>query len=61
MAVVDDKPADEAATVIIGQRVREGCEAEFEAWQTALNDAAGRYPGFLAAAVTPPTAVQPEW
>ncbi len=50
-----------AATVIIGQRVRAGQEREFEAWQLDLNRAASEYPGFLAAEVSPPTAVQPDW
>ncbi|MBI3225889.1 MAG: antibiotic biosynthesis monooxygenase [Mycolicibacterium cosmeticum] len=52
---------DMAATVIIGQRVRTGREREFEAWQQDLNRVAAEYPGFLAAEVSPPTAVQPDW
>ncbi|WP_090358675.1 antibiotic biosynthesis monooxygenase [Mycolicibacterium fluoranthenivorans] len=52
---------DMAATVIIGQPVRAGREREFEAWQLDLNRAASEYPGFLAAEVSPPTAVQPDW
>src|SRR3954467_2430885 len=54
-------PTDAAATVIIGQRVRPGCEQAFEAWQQEVNLAASKYPGFLAAEITPPTAVQPDW
>jgi antibiotic biosynthesis monooxygenase (ABM) superfamily enzyme len=50
-----------AATVIIGERVRPGSEQEFMAWQHELNEAASRYPGFIGAEVTPPTAVQPDW
>ena len=61
MAIRTDKPADVVATVIIGQRVREEDTAAFEAWQTEMNEAAGGFPGFLGAEVTPPTAVQPDW
>jgi antibiotic biosynthesis monooxygenase (ABM) superfamily enzyme len=50
-----------AATVIIGERVHPGCEQEFIAWQHELNEAASRYPGFIGAEVTPPTAVQRDW
>ena len=52
---------DNAATVIIGQRLKPGCEEAFLAWQHDLNSTASRYPGFVAAEVTPPTAVQPDW
>jgi len=52
---------DAAATVIIGQRVRAGKADEFERWQHDLNLAAGEHPGFLAAEVTAPTDVQPDW
>lgn len=52
---------DNAATVIIGQRVRPGCEQAFIKWQHELNEIASRYPGFLAAEVNAPTAVQREW
>jgi antibiotic biosynthesis monooxygenase (ABM) superfamily enzyme len=55
------KPTDTAATVIIGQTIRPGCEQAFEAWQHDVNLAASKYPGFLGAEVNPPTAVQPEW
>jgi antibiotic biosynthesis monooxygenase (ABM) superfamily enzyme len=54
-------PTDAAATVIIGQRVRPGCEQAFEAWQQELNHEASKYPGFLAAEINPPTAVQRDW
>ncbi|MCW2688140.1 MAG: hypothetical protein JWR37_3030 [Mycobacterium sp.] len=55
------KPTDTAATVIIGQRVRPGSELEFEAWQQDMNREASKYPGFLAAEINPPTAVQSDW
>lgn len=50
-----------AATVIIGQRVREGCEQSFESWQLDMNSRAATYPGFLGAEINPPTHVQPDW
>jgi antibiotic biosynthesis monooxygenase (ABM) superfamily enzyme len=50
-----------AATVIIGERVRPSDEQEYIAWQHELNEAASHYPGFIAAEVTPPTGVQPDW
>lgn len=52
---------DSAATVIIGQRLRPGCDDEFLTWQHDLNNAASRYPGFIAAEVLPPSAVRPDW
>jgi antibiotic biosynthesis monooxygenase (ABM) superfamily enzyme len=54
-------PADNAATVIIGQRVRTGSEREFETWQRDMNSEAAKYPGFIGAEINPPTAVQPDW
>jgi uncharacterized protein len=55
------KSTDNAATVIIGQKVRAGSEQAFEAWQTDLNTEASKYPGFIGAEINPPTAVQPDW
>jgi uncharacterized protein len=55
------KPSDTAATVIIGQKVRAGSEQDFEAWQQEMNSEASKYPGFIAAEVNPPTAVQRDW
>jgi antibiotic biosynthesis monooxygenase (ABM) superfamily enzyme len=50
-----------AATVIIGQKVRPGAEAAFAIWQEDMNGAAARYPGFIAAETAQPTNVQPDW
>jgi uncharacterized protein len=52
---------DNAATVVIGQRVRPGCEQAFIKWQHELNEMASHYPGFIGAEVNAPTAVQPAW
>jgi uncharacterized protein len=52
---------DDAATVIIGQRVHQGSEKAFLRWQNELNDVASHYPGFIGAEITAPTAVQPDW
>jgi uncharacterized protein len=49
------------ATIIIGQKVRAGTEESYQEWQKGLNREASKYPGFLAAEINPPTAVQPEW
>lgn len=49
---------DTAATVIIGQRVREGQEQAFEAWQLSMNREAAKYPGFIGAEINHPTALQ---
>ena len=54
-------PSATAATVIIGQKVRPGCEQAFETWQTDMNARASTYPGFLGAEINPPTAVQADW
>jgi antibiotic biosynthesis monooxygenase (ABM) superfamily enzyme len=53
--------ADNAATVIIGQKVRPGSELNFEAWQQDMNREASKYPGFIGAEVNGPTSVQPDW
>lgn len=50
-----------AATVIIGQKVRQGSEKEFLRWQNELNNVASHCPGFVGAEITAPTAVQPDW
>ena len=55
------RSTDTASTVIIGQRVRPGCEQAFEAWQQDMNSRASEYPGFIGAEINPPTAVQPDW
>jgi antibiotic biosynthesis monooxygenase (ABM) superfamily enzyme len=52
---------DNAVTVIIGQSVRRESEQQFLAWQHDLNEAASRYPGFVAAEVAAPTEAQPDW
>jgi uncharacterized protein len=60
--IVDAKyPADVAATVIIGQKVLPGSETEFQNWQRGMNAEAAKYPGFIAAEINPPTAVQSDW
>jgi antibiotic biosynthesis monooxygenase (ABM) superfamily enzyme len=56
-----DNPTDNAATVIIGEKVRPGCEEAFLSWQHRLNSAASHYPGFIAAEVNPPTHAEPLW
>ena len=56
-----DNPTDNAATVILGESVRPGCEEAFMSWQHGINDAASHYPGFIAAETNLPTAVQPHW
>src|SRR5258707_14119828 len=52
---------DSVATVIIGERVRPGCEEAFRAWEHALNKGGSLYRGFIAAEINPPTPVQPQW
>ena len=56
-----ERLVDNAATVIIGERVRPGCETAFVDWQQELNSAASLYPGFIAAEIDSPTPVQPNW
>ena len=53
--------ADGAATLIIGQNVRAGCEDEYLKWQKQVTAAASRYPGFRGADFRRPTAVQADW
>lgn len=52
---------DTTATVIIGQRIRPGQEQAFEAWQLNMNSEAAKYPGFIAAEINRPSAVQSDW
>ncbi|MCB0936815.1 MAG: antibiotic biosynthesis monooxygenase [Mycobacterium sp.] len=52
---------DNAATVVIGQKVRPDCADEFLVWQDEMNRVASTFPGFVTAEVTPPTAAQPDW
>ncbi|MCV7302347.1 antibiotic biosynthesis monooxygenase [Mycobacterium barrassiae] len=52
---------DTAATVIIGQRIREGQEQAFEAWQLNMNREAAKYPGFIGAEINHPTELQHDW
>ncbi|MCZ4549363.1 antibiotic biosynthesis monooxygenase [Gordonia rubripertincta] len=57
----DTTTTNNAATVIIGQKVRPGAEAAFAIWQDNMNAAAAQYPGFIAAETAQPTNVQPDW
>lgn len=59
--MTDPATTDDAATVIIGQRVKAEVEHDFAAWQHDVNEVASHYPGFLGAEVTAPTDRQPEW
>jgi antibiotic biosynthesis monooxygenase (ABM) superfamily enzyme len=55
-------PDDATPTVvIIGHKIRGGCEQAYERWQRDMNREAAKYPGFLAAEINPPSSVQPEW
>ncbi|NUJ99680.1 antibiotic biosynthesis monooxygenase [Streptomyces lunaelactis] len=56
-----EKLEGNAATAIIGQRIRRGLEREYETWQENVNTAAADYPGFLGAENSPPTPLQPDW
>jgi len=56
-----ERLVDNAATVIIGENVRPGCEKGFVSWQQEVNAAASHYPGFIAAEINSPTSVQPHW
>lgn len=56
-----ENATDTAATIIIGQKVLAGSEQQYQEWQKGLNREASRFPGFLAAEINPPTAVQSEW
>src|SRR5271154_6599234 len=59
--MTSNEHAANAATVIIGETVRPGCEEAFLAWQQGLNSAASHYPGFIAAEINPPTPSQSQW
>lgn len=47
--------------LILGQRVREGREADYRAWEKKILAAASRYPGYRDAEVKPPNDIQPDW
>lgn len=57
----DTTTTNNAATVIIGQKVKPGAESAFAIWQDNMNAAAAHYPGFIAAETAQPTDVQPDW
>lgn len=61
MSTVTKAATGEPVTVIIGQRIKPGCEHEFSEWQHELNAAASTYPGFVGAEINPPGDSQPEW
>lgn len=50
-----------AATVVIGEHVKPGCEERHRVWQSKLNDVAGTFPGFVAAEVKPPKEPGEDW
>ncbi|NOY94569.1 MAG: hypothetical protein GXP55_25610 [Deltaproteobacteria bacterium] len=51
-----------SATVVLAKRVRAGKEAEFESWQSGINEAARAYPGFEGVEVVRPVpGVQDEY
>jgi antibiotic biosynthesis monooxygenase (ABM) superfamily enzyme len=50
-----------AATVVIGQKVKPERADDFLVWQNDVNRVASTFPGFVTAEVTPPTAAQPDW
>lgn len=50
-----------AATVIITEHVRTGCEDQYRAWQAKLNDAASAFPGFLGVETDPPSDEAGDW
>jgi antibiotic biosynthesis monooxygenase (ABM) superfamily enzyme len=56
-----EKRVDNAVTVIIGERVRPGCERAFVSWQQELNNVASHYPGFIAAEINSPKSGQQHW
>lgn len=60
-SITHSTSTDNAATVIIGQRVRPGAEQDFAAWQHSMNKAASHYPGFLGAEVSEPNGQHPDW
>lgn len=54
-------PNDGLATLITGQRVRDGRVEQYRQWQHEVNAAAAQFPGFEGADVRPPTDAQPDW
>jgi antibiotic biosynthesis monooxygenase (ABM) superfamily enzyme len=59
--MTSEELVDNVATVIIGEKVRPGCEQAFLSWQQGLNSAASHYPGFIAAEINPPSPSQSQW
>jgi antibiotic biosynthesis monooxygenase (ABM) superfamily enzyme len=54
-------PPDYAKTLIINNKVIHGKEAEYEAAERALHEAAARFPGFVGCKVFKPTANNDNW
>jgi antibiotic biosynthesis monooxygenase (ABM) superfamily enzyme len=55
------QPGDGAALLILGQRVRQGREDDYLAWERKIVAAASKYPGYRGADVKPPNDIQPDW
>ncbi len=52
---------DGAAMLIIGRRIRPGCEDSYLAWEREIIDAVARFPGYRGVEVKRPSDVQPDW
>ena len=61
MTAETDRSVDDAATLIIGQRVRAGCEKEFARWHERFNAIAARAPGYVEVHLRPPHQTEDQW
>ena len=52
---------DGAAMLIIGRRIRPGCEDAYLAWEKDVLDAVARFPGYRGSDIKRPNDVQPDW
>ena len=61
-ALAYDQPADGVATVVITLEVKEGRDADYEAWQGRMNELVKGQPGFVGTEVIRPVAdLRREW
>lgn len=55
------RSGDGAAMLIIGRRIRPGCEDTYLAWENDVLDTVARFPGYRGSDIKRPNDVQPDW
>lgn len=61
MTTTDQRSEGQPTTLIVGQEIEPGREAEFGAWLARTHSSAARFAGYLAADSNPPRGSRKEW